>query len=198
MAKKKPKAATPPPVDYEAPKKVKKNRKVVIEEGTWTVFLLHRKASSGNRNCDHVLDIGIGCGTFINRLRIPAYGYDINPVAVSWLKEREIYCNPYENIPGEVDGLTLWDVLEHIPNPDDLLDLVPSGMHVITSIPIFPDLQKLQESKHYKKNEHYLYFSENGLYIYMEDMGFRLQEKSYQETKIGRESIMTFVFQKGH
>lgn len=148
------------------------------------------------RFCNHVLDIGIGCGTFMKRLNIKSYGYDINPKAISWLEERGLYLNPYEGIPDEVDGITLWDVLEHLPEPDDLLTHLPVGIHVVTSLPIFSYLESLRESKHYKPNEHYWYFTQNGLTTYMSDIGYMVKDCRSDESRIGRHDIKTFVFEK--
>lgn len=156
------------------------------------------RTNIATKYCSCILDIGIGCGTFIKSLGINTmcYGYDINPHGVEWLKKRGSYVNPYEDIPKEVDGITLWDVLEHLPNSDDLFGILPLSMIVITSLPIFEDVTKVMESKHFKKNEHYTYFERRGLEKYMSDMGFKLLEVTNKETKIGRESIKTFVFEK--
>jgi hypothetical protein len=154
------------------------------------------RTSITEKYCSCVLDIGVGCGTFIKKLSIPCYGFDINPRAVEWLLKKGIYRNPYNDIPVEVGGLTLWDVLEHLPNSDDLLTILPLGMYVIVSIPIFEDVRKVRESKHFKKNEHYTYWESKGLKTYMKDIGFDLLETRDDETRIGRESIKTFVFEK--
>src|SRR5688500_8074120 len=68
---------------------------------------------------DVVLDIGIGCGTFITA-RGPAVtkGYDVNPLGIAWLKERGLWVDPYEQ---PVTDVTFWDALEHIHDPAMLL-----------------------------------------------------------------------------
>ncbi len=153
------------------------------------------RTSITQKYCNSILDIGIGSGEFIKSCNIVAYGFDINNVAVKWLRENQIYRDPYNTMP-EVDGLTFWDSIEHIPNPGDLLSRIRSGYYVFISIPIFSDLLKVRDSKHYKVNEHYYYYTAKGLITYMKDSGFNLIELSDQETKAGRESILTFVFQK--
>ncbi len=55
-----------------------------------------------------ILDIGIGSGAFVKALDY-AYGFDINPYAVAWLKEVGKYKDPYP-----VDSMSFWDSLEHI------------------------------------------------------------------------------------
>ena len=74
--------------------------------------------------CRSLLDVGIGSGEFITRSRIGYLGYDINEAGVAWLKERGLYANPYESFPG-VEGVSMWDTLEHIRDPTDLLVRIP-------------------------------------------------------------------------
>lgn len=147
------------------------------------------------RYCSSVLDIGIGSGEFIKESSLDTKGFDINPLGVEWLKSRGIYSDPY--VDGIVtDGITFWDSLEHIPEPNKLLDLVPAGKFVFISMPIFTDLVWLRSSKHYKPNEHYYYFTLEGMTGWMKDSGFDFVEVSDHETRAGREGILSFVFLK--
>lgn len=145
--------------------------------------------------CTSILDIGIGSGEFIKSSQIEVFGFDINPVAVQWLKDQGIYRNPYDQMPN-VGGLSFWDSLEHIPNPNALLSLLRHGQFAFISIPIFADLQKVKQSKHYRPDEHYYYFTKEGMVKYMTDSNFKLIEIEDFEIKAGREDILTFVFQK--
>lgn len=159
-----------------------------------------RKLNAGRKAitdkwCSSLLDIGIGSGEFIKASGLVVYGYDINPVAVRWLRENGLYKDPYAEMP-KVNGLTFWDSLEHIPNPGALLYLVPKDYYAFISMPIFTDLTRVRRSKHYKPNEHYYYFTSNGMIKYMTDSGFSLVEMSDFETRSGREDILTFVFRK--
>lgn len=145
--------------------------------------------------CRSILDIGIGSGEFIKASKIKVFGFDINPLAVKWLEENNIFADPYKNMP-DVNGFTFWDSLEHIPNPHELISLIPSGFYIFISMPILNDLTKIRNSKHYKPNEHYYYFTSNGMIKWMQDYGFTLIEMSDFETRSGREDITTFVFNK--
>lgn len=145
--------------------------------------------------CNSILDIGIGSGEFIKESNVRIFGYDINPIAIRWLKEHGIYIDPYVKIP-DVNGLTFWDTLEHIPNPNLLLSAVKSGQYIFISIPVFKDLLYVRSSKHYRPNEHYYYFTTDGLLKYMDDSLFNLVEVDDFETRSGREDILTFVFVK--
>jgi hypothetical protein len=145
--------------------------------------------------CESLLDIGVGSGEFIKESGLLVYGFDINPVAIKWLREGDIYRDPYHYMP-QVDGLTFWDSLEHIPNPTELLNQVRKDMFLFVSIPIFTDLLWVKKSKHYKPDEHYYYYTAQGLMTYMNDSGFETTEISDHETRAGREDILTFVFKK--
>jgi hypothetical protein len=153
------------------------------------------RTSITEKHCEKILDIGVGSGEFIKQSNIRVYGYDINPVAIKWLREEGLYVDPYAKFP-DVDGVTFWDAIEHIPNPNLLLEKFPSGCLAFISIPIFTDLTWIKKSKHYKPNEHFYYFTTQGMIKFMTDSGFVLVELSDYETRAGREDIFTFVFRK--
>jgi hypothetical protein len=146
--------------------------------------------------CRTILDIGIGSGEFIRSSPVETLGYDVNPIAVEWLRNRGLYLNPYKSLPSRVSGITLWDTLEHIPTPTDLLNRLPIGIQVFVSIPIFETLSSIKDSKHYRPNEHFYYFTHPGLLTYFDDLGYTLIEHSDGESRAGRESIGSFHFRK--
>jgi len=154
------------------------------------------RTSITSKYCNSVLDIGIGSGEFIKKYKNKAFGYDINPYAVKTLKQKDIYVDPYlDNLDG-IDGFTMWDVLEHIKNPDILLNKIPKTKIVIVSIPIFDNILEVKQSKHYRPNEHYYYYTINGLIKFFDQMKYTIIEVSDQESVCGRESITSFVFRK--
>jgi hypothetical protein len=166
-------------------------------ENTETCKLLNNfRKSLVESYATNVLDIGIGSGAFLKSLSIPKKGYDVNPHAEKWLKEQEIWHNPYEDSNASVDGFCFWDVLEHIENPSIILNNLPNKSFVFISLPIFNDLEKIHLSKHYKPNEHLQYFSTSGLMRFLGLHGFRTLEIRSDESQIGRENIITFVAQK--
>ena len=148
------------------------------------------------RNCINVLDIGCGNGEFIKAFRGFAYGYDIIPKTVDWLQKEKIYIDPYKTIPPYITGFSFWDSLEHIAEPAELIDKLPKLCYIYISIPIFEVLNKVTESKHYRPNEHYWYFTENGLINFMNECKCDCHDISNFETLQGRDSILTFVFRK--
>lgn len=144
-----------------------------------------------------VLDVGIGSGAFIDRRnaasdgRPNTFGFDVNPVAVDWLKGRSLWLDPYR---GQVPAVSLWDVLEHIPDFGALLDRVSSWVFV--SVPIFTSAQHVLRSKHFRKDEHIWYFSNEGLIHTFDGCGFDLAAMNTIETDLGREDIGTFAFRR--
>lgn len=145
--------------------------------------------------CSSLLDVGIGSGEFIKSSNIKTFGFDINPLAKQWLKEKDLFQDPYIEMPN-VDGVTFWDSLEHIPVPCDILSLITKNQYAFISMPIFSDLLTLKSSRHYRPNEHYYYFTSKGMIQYMHDLDFSIVEIQDGETQAGREGILTFVFQK--
>lgn len=139
-----------------------------------------------------VLDIGIGSGEFIETYGRNAFGYDINPEAVGYLKSRGIYNGSLDMF----QAITFWDALEHVINPEAYFRKIQPGTFVFVSIPIFKNLEEITESKHYRPNEHYYYFTKQGFIDWMSTYNFKLKELNKNEIDAGRESIQTFVFQK--
>lgn len=137
---------------------------------------------------DELLDIGVGSGVFIRNLE-NAYGYDINPVAVEYLKSINKFKEPHP-----VDIMTFWDSLEHIPNPEELLQLVKK--YTIISTPIYDDLEHIYRSKHFRPDEHCWYFTIHGMITFMAERGFKCIEYNRMESDLGREDIGTFVFSR--
>jgi 2-polyprenyl-3-methyl-5-hydroxy-6-metoxy-1,4-benzoquinol methylase len=139
-----------------------------------------------------VLDIGIGSGEFIKKFG-NAVGFDVNEVAVKWLKKNNKYCSDIES----KQAFTFWDVLEHIDNPArHYFKHMTKGSYVFVSMPIFEDLRNVKKSKHYRPNEHLYYFTEKGFIDYMGLYGFRCLAVDDFETTSGRESISSFAFIK--
>lgn len=137
------------------------------------------------------LDVGIGSGEFIKK-RPFTYGMDVNPAAVRWLLQRALWADDMESF----GCFTFWDVIEHVPTPSEYFSRMRVGSYVFTSIPIFKDLRRIRESKHYRPGEHLMYFEEDGFVRWMKWHGFRHLETQDFESQAGRDSILSFAFQK--
>lgn len=138
-----------------------------------------------------VLDIGVGSGEFIKK-RPNTYGFDVNPTAMEWLKGSGLWCDELQKFR----AFTMWDVIEHVPDPGAYFSRMQFGSFLFTSIPIFNDLTKIRESKHYRPGEHLYYFSERGLVDWLRNYGFLMLERDRFEIDAGRDSIFSFAFQR--
>ncbi len=143
---------------------------------------------------NNVLDIGIGCGTFINNKKW-SKGFDVNPVAIKTLKDTERWCDPYTESFDKFDAVTFFDSFEHIEKPEKLLKNITSQT-VIIVIPLFKDLEDILVSKHYRPDEHFHYFTLTGFLDYMINLGFHNIDFNDNESQLGREQIFTLVFKR--
>lgn len=145
---------------------------------------------------DDCIDVGIGCGRFIeyaNEHKIELCGFDVNRTAVDWLKRRRLLADPYRE---SFAAICLWDVLEHLPEPDKLLARVPDGGLVFCCLPVINDFRWLPKWKHYRPGEHLHYWTHDGLLHWFADRGFECLESNDAETLAGREDILSYVFRK--
>jgi hypothetical protein len=140
---------------------------------------------------NRVCDVGIGSGEFI-KSRENTYGFDVNPVAIEWLKRNDLWLVSFDYF----SAFTFWDVIEHCPTPEDYLKQVPLHGWAFFSIPVFDDLRRIRESKHYRPNEHLYYYTRDGFVSWLEAHGLKLMEESDFETLAGRESIRSFAFKR--
>ena len=120
-----------------------------------------------------VLDVGVGCGEFI-QWRPNTFGFDVDEKAVEWLKTNGYWSDHFWSFR----AFTFWDVLEHIPVPDDYFKYMVPGTRLFTSIPIFRDLSDIRSSKHYRPGEHLYYFTEDGFVRWMTKHRFDVIGKS--------------------
>lgn len=137
-----------------------------------------------------LIDVGIGCGHFvevrgINRTR----GYDVNPIAIRWLLDKNAWFDPYAEDP---ECVSFWDSIEHVARAADLMKRVRRCVFI--SIPIFHGEDHVLRSKHFRKDEHFWYFTEHGLVGWMGQLGFSVSESNRMEEELGREDIGTYAF----
>lgn len=138
-----------------------------------------------------VLDIGVGCGEFI-QWRPNTFGYDVDEDATEWLKKEGYWSDNFRAFR----AFTFWDVLEHIETPEDYFKYMVSGTRLFTCLPIFNDLGDIRRSKHYRPGEHLYYFTKDGFVRYMGMHRFDLVGVGDFETKAGRDSIVSFAFER--
>ena len=155
--------------------------------------LVERWTPTGDRL---LLDVGIGCGAFLQQMKShtwwKVYGTDVNPVAIDWLAKHDML------MPTGLRArtLTFWDVLEHIPQPADVIE-PHCAQWIFLSMPIYRDEHHALTSKHFKPGEHCWYFTRPGLESFMFNYRYELVEANKQETIIGgREDVWGFAFRR--
>lgn len=140
-------------------------------------------------------DVGIGSGQFARGAAMvlsgEASGYDINPVAVRWLCEQGLYRDPHTE---PCDALTFWDSLEHLREPEGLISKAKHWVFV--SLPIFEGPDHVLRSRHFRRDEHFWYFTESGFVQLMAEEGFDLRRRDDFETRLGRDGIVSFAFER--
>lgn len=138
-----------------------------------------------------VLDVGVGSGEFI-KTRANTLGHDVNPAARAWLESQ----GKWVAVPDYWPAYTFWDVLEHVPTPERYFAGMRPGAWLFTSLPIFTDLTRIRESRHYRPGEHLYYWTHEGFVRWMHWHGFALHEHATFETDAGRDSIHSYAFRK--
>jgi hypothetical protein len=68
--------------------------------------------------------------------------------------------------------LTMWDVLEHLPNLKEIEPYLALTEFVALSVPIKPDEVALNKWKHFKPREHLHYYTEEILDYVFQSYGF--------------------------
>lgn len=143
-----------------------------------------------------VIDVGIGSGQFLRMAwaaGVTAFGTDLCPKAVTYLKAEGAYLEPGQCAGQGIDTATLWDSIEHLPDPQGFLREL-AVRRVLISVPLMEDIMDVGLSKHFKPREHLMYWTEHGFRRWMEHYGWSLQEFNRIEVTIGREQVGSFCF----
>lgn len=137
-----------------------------------------------------VVDVGIGGGRFV--LESGGKGFDVNEDAVAWMRDRGLYADPYYG----VGSISCWDSLEHIPEPECLIEMVRD--YVFVSMPIYDSAADCLDSKHFKPGEHIWYWTHSGLIKWFRKLGFKCVEVNNIESQLGREGITSYAFRRAN
>ncbi|MNO62180.1 hypothetical protein D3C76_528520 [compost metagenome] len=135
------------------------------------------------------VDIGIGGGRYVTES--DGNGYDVCDDAIAWLVAQGRFYDIYEVMRNTI---TCWDSLEHVPDPERLVQQAREWLFV--SMPIYNDMADCLASKHYKPGEHLHYWTLPGFVNWCEAQGFELQEANHAESELGREGITSFAFKR--
>jgi len=143
-----------------------------------------------------VIEIGCAYGFFAevltdNLKNIKYIGYDVVPEAINYgaqqLKQHVI-CDDYlqTKIEEKVSDVFMWDVIEHLPNPEKFIEKAASelqkgGRIYITTGDIEQFIPKIQKAKWRMIHppSHLHYFSKRTLSKLLEQHGFKIIDVSY-------------------
>lgn len=149
-------------------------------------FMVDNIKYLGDMNSDkqiHVLDYGSGVG-FMKALA-PKWAivdtFDIMPVPTTGITRKEY------------DIITMYDVLEHIPDFQTVKPVLQTGNHVVISVPVKPKDLPWAKYKHFKPGEHLHYFTDDLIEHVFETMGFKLIAKGTPECP-PRQFITSYIF----
>ncbi len=120
----------------------------------------------------HLLDIGCGTGIFIteaSRLGYDVWGIEPSPAIKNVALNQDHIINNYlENVYKQIpddfyDIITMFDVLEHLPNPNLTLDIIynklkTDGILIIATPNWSSWLAKITKEKWYAIQPHHLYY----------------------------------------
>jgi 2-polyprenyl-3-methyl-5-hydroxy-6-metoxy-1,4-benzoquinol methylase len=135
-----------------------------------------------------VLDFGCGYGEFLSEIKKKnfckeAHGIEIRHEVRDKLKQRKIFFyTDIEKIDRKYDVITMFHVLEHLPNPIEILKklkrILKKNGKLIIEVPSCNDLllrdKNLQNFRNfYMWSEHLIIFSENLLYKILKKSGFK-------------------------
>ncbi len=137
-----------------------------------------------------ILDYGCGSDAFLveatDCMKDQCNLYSYDPY---FMQDHKFLCER------KLDITTFFDSLEHM-NRLDIISLLNSR-YIVISIPILEKNQQLFEWKHFRPNEHIWYFTEDALIKLMTiKFNYKFILKDDFETQLGRDCILTFLFEK--
>lgn len=135
-----------------------------------------------------LVDVGIGGGRFVREAQ--CYGWDVNPYAIKLLHDAGRLRDPRSMT---VEAVSMWDSIEHMVNPGEILANVSQWAFIST--PIYLDADAVLQSRHFKPGEHLWYFTTPGLCEFMRSHGFALVESNRNEC-LWRDGIGSFAFRR--
>jgi hypothetical protein len=152
----------------------------------WTFLNEHCEPVALNKENAKVLDFGSGVGWFraFRPRWCDVWSYDIADYPQTGI-ELQTY-----------DVVTMWDVLEHIPDFTELEAVFRLADYVALSLPIKPEGVEYSSWKHLKPREHLRYYTKESLRGLFAEYGF---EPIYKSTEIEcppREDILTALFRR--
>lgn len=160
---------------------------------------------------DQILDIGSAGGAFLEAARlldISAVGLEINPWLVNWGTSNYDINLKVGNIEGiladkvKYKAISLWDVLEHLPNPQASLKIITSKIekkgYLILSLPntdsVSFKLMRWAWPMHL--DVHLLYFNSISIEKLLEKYNYQLVSKKTNRQTLSLGYILTRVLKQ--
>lgn len=160
------------------------------------------------RHCSEgkLLDIGCGVGSFMKSAPsgFSVSGQDINAVCVDHCVNAGMTVSTELPTHQIYDVITMFDVLEHIPDLPNMIKKIMSllcskGLWVISTPNFYKErIKNIEEWTHYKPNEHIYYLSTNSIFSMCDTYKFHILEIGYDESKYRppMDNIATYVLRK--
>jgi len=121
-----------------------------------------------------LLDFGCGPGVFhrSGTNGFCCYGYDVNPFSGF---------SGMNHLPAEIDVLTMWDSIEHVPSPVYVIrEWKPE--YIFLSTPNTDSVNgSIKDWKHYRPKEHLYYFNLKSLEGLLGGEGYEILEHNFEE-----------------
>lgn len=159
----------------------------------WAKSVIHFKKS------DCILDFGCADGAFLEACRLEnlnAIGFEINPFLVKWGNDNYNInltigtLDDLKNYKQELRVITLWDVLEHLPDPLYAIKIIdekiPNNGFLVLSLPNTNSLSKklLRWNWPMHLDVHLTYFNDEAICNLLEKFNFKLVKK-----KVNRQTL---------
>lgn len=153
-------------------------------------IMLNKKlkiVSSFNKNKGSLLDVGAGTGDFLNAAKNDGWsisGVEPNSKARNLANQKKIYLveDIYQLPTQKYDVITLWHVLEHVPNLFEYIETLKSLLKKNGTLIIAVPNYKSYDAKYYKEfwaaydvPRHLWHFSSNGIKKLFAKFNFKLE-----------------------
>ena len=164
-----------------------------------------------DKQSDQILDIGSAGGAFLEaarQLNISAVGLEINPWLVNWGISNYKINLKVGNIEGILAStvkykvISLWDVLEHLPNPQASLKIITSKIekkgYLILSLPNTDSVsfKLMRWSWPMHLDVHLLYFNSISIEKLLEKYNYQLVSKKTNRQTLSFGYILTRVLKQ--
>jgi hypothetical protein len=128
----------------------------------------------------HIMDYGAGAGHFINLNPNGTFlvsGFEINPYSLF------SFLSPFSK-KYTYAAVTLWDVIEHLPDPIKTLSTFSFEWLFLTTPNVDAAPKDIRKWYHHKPDEHLHYFNQTSLCGLMDKIGMEVVDYSYIEGRL--------------